>query len=1088
MIDSGFRVHLTQFTRETSPTPSAFTQRLRKYLRTRRVTDISQLGVDRILRIQFSDGLYSLYLEFFAGGNVILTDADGTIVAVLRIVPAADGVQECRVGAVYAPSGKQGAGTITRERIVEVLTDAVDAAREPLLPEERPAATAGGKKFQRKKKKVDSALKRVLGARLSEFSPVLIEHALLGAGADPALKAADVLASEELLAKVVEAFGEAEKIVRELTTGEGSSRGYIVAKKPQDVKDEPKEEVEEVAEEKKMVSFGSTEATESTRAQEVQMEGVAKGLVFDDFHPFLPRQFVGVPGLTTLEYEGFNKTVDTFFSSIEAQKLESRLREREVAAVKRLEAARTDHKKRVDGLRDVQDLNVRKAQALEANAMRVEEATAAVNGLVNQGMDWVQIARLIESEQKRGNAVAELIQLPLKLYDNRITLKLRESSGEDEADERKFVGFSDDEDETDEEGEDEDDSKKPQPLSIDVDLALTAYANARTYYDQKRTAAEKETKTLQSSAKALKSTERKITADLKKGLKNEKQLLRPVRTPLWFEKFLFFISSDGYLVLGGRDAQQNDIIYKRYFKRGDVYVHADIQGAATIFVKNNPATPDAPIPPSTLQQAGTLSVSMSQAWDSKAVMSGWWVGFDQIAKMAPSGEYLSAGIFHVKGSKNFLPPAQLILGYGVLWRVDEESKKKHVRHRVEEPSETKAEQPEQQEEKDASDNGGKEELPGVKTGDVSDGGEFPDVKRDSEIEDEPEDEWFPDIQPNYGSDVEEDIHGDEDQEPAKDDDYKEQDQPEYEDAPVKLEDMTLEDFLTPRKAPVKAKEAKPEIERTEREGAPSPSPAPTPHLSAKQRRDLKKGKLISTPASASSQEPSRSSTPSQGPKSSTKPLPRGKKTKAKRAAAKYSLQDEDDRELALSLLGVAPKTTETSAAKEEAPKETPEQRKARLREQHQRAQAVGLAEEARRHQQGADEAECDEEENIDTPLDSLVPDPYADDVILDAIPVCAPWGAMGRYKYRVKLQPGAQKKGKAIREVLHGWIGDKGRMRGKEKELVTGWKETEAIACVGVGKVKVFGEAGKGGGGGDKGKAKAKGNPARGAAKKSAKK
>jgi len=40
---------------------------------------------------------------------------------------------------------------------------------------------------------------------------------------------------------------------------------------------------------------------------------------------------------------------------------------------------------------------------------------------------------------------------------------------------------------------------------------------------------------------------------------------------------------------------------------------------------------------------------------------------------------------------------------------------------------------------------------------------------------------------------------------------------------------------------------------------------------------------------------------------------------------------------------------------------------------------------------------------------------------------------MGRYKYGVKLQPGAQKKGKVIREVLHGWMWDKGRMRGKEE-------------------------------------------------------
>ena len=1050
---------------------------------------MQQLGVDRVLKLEFSEGLFNLYLEFFAGGNVILTDAEGKILTVLRLVQAGEGGQECKVGAVYRASGKEGAGAVSREVIVEALRDAVKAAEE--AKDEPAVAAAGGKKFQRKKKKkVDSALKRVLSARLSEFSPVLIEHALLGSGVDPGVKAVDVLASEELLAKVVEAFREAEGIVKELTTVEGTRRGYIIAKQPQDVKDEPKEDVEGEGE-KKTVAFGSTEAVESTGAQEVQLEGVAKGLVFDDFHPFLPRQFVGAPGVTTLEYEGFNKTVDTFFSSIEAHKLESRLREREAAAVKRLEAARTDHKKRVEGLRDVQDLNVRMAQALEANAMRVEEAIAAVNGLVNQGMDWVQIARLIEGEQRGGNAVAELIQLPLKLYDNRITLKLRELSGEDEPKEGKFVGFSDDEDETDEEGEadEEDDSKKPQPLSIDVDLTLTAYANARTYYDQKRTAAEKETKTLQSSAKALKSTERKITSDLKKGLKNEKQLLRPVRTPLWFEKFLFFISSDGYLVLGGRDAQQNDIIYKRYFKRGDVYVHADIQGAATIFVKNNPATPNAPIPPSTLQQAGTLSVSMSQAWDSKAVMPAWWVCFDQITKTAPSGEYLSVGIFHAKGNKNFLPPAQLTLGYGVLWRIDEESKKKHVRHRIEEPSEAKPELHEQHEEKNVSDDGDGEESTGVKNDDVSDDGEFPDVKRDSEIEDEPEDEWFPDVKPNYGSDVdEEDIHGDADQEPAKEDGYKEEDLPEDENVQVELEDMTLEDFLAPRRASVKAKKAEPALARAEREGAPSPPPASNPHLSAKQRRDLKKGKLISTPASAS-QEPSRTSTPSQAPTSASKPLPRGKRAKTKRAAAKYSLQDEEDREIALSLLGIASKAQGAPAAEGEAPKETPEQRRARLREQHQRAQAVGLAEEARRHQQGAGDAEDDDEEDIDTPLDSLFPDPYDDDVILDAIPVCAPWGAMGRYKYRVKLQPGAQKKGKAVREVLHGWVGDKGRMRGKEKELVTGWKETEAIACVGVGKVKVFGEAGKGGGGDKgKGKGKGKGNPARGAAKKNTKK
>jgi predicted ribosome quality control (RQC) complex YloA/Tae2 family protein len=46
--------------------------------------------------------------------------------------------------------------------------------------------------------------------------------------------------------------------------------------------------------------------------------------------------------------------------------------------------------------------------------------------------------------------------------------------------------------------------------------------------------------------------------------------IRTVRKVLWFEKFHWFISSENYLVLTGRDAQQNEILVKRYLRRGDV--------------------------------------------------------------------------------------------------------------------------------------------------------------------------------------------------------------------------------------------------------------------------------------------------------------------------------------------------------------------------------------------------------------------------------------------------------------------------------------------------------------------------------------
>lgn len=38
----------------------------------------------------------------------------------------------------------------------------------------------------------------------------------------------------------------------------------------------------------------------------------------------------------------------------------------------------------------------------------------------------------------------------------------------------------------------------------------------------------------------------------------------------WFEKFNWFISSENYLVISGCDAQQNEMIVKRYMSKGDL--------------------------------------------------------------------------------------------------------------------------------------------------------------------------------------------------------------------------------------------------------------------------------------------------------------------------------------------------------------------------------------------------------------------------------------------------------------------------------------------------------------------------------------
>merc|ERR1712228_636081 len=147
------------------------------------------------------------------------------------------------------------------------------------------------------------------------------------------------------------------------------------------------------------------------------------------------------------------------------------------------------------------------------------------------------------------------------------------------------------------------------------------------------------------------------------------------RKVFWFEKFFWFISSENYLVIGGKDAQQNELLVKRYMKATDVYVHADLHGAATVIVKNS--RPEQPVPPKTLTEAGQFAVCFSAAWDSKLMTSAYWVKPDQVSKTAPSGEYLTVGSFMIRGKKNFLPPSQLTMGFAFLFRLEEDGLERH---------------------------------------------------------------------------------------------------------------------------------------------------------------------------------------------------------------------------------------------------------------------------------------------------------------------------------------------------------------------------------------------------------------------------
>ena len=53
----------------------------------------------------------------------------------------------------------------------------------------------------------------------------------------------------------------------------------------------------------------------------------------------------------------------------------------------------------------------------------------------------------------------------------------------------------------------------------------------------------------------------------------------------------------------------------------------------------------------------------------------------QVSKSAPTGEYLSTGSFMIRGKKNYLPPSHLILGFGILFKLGDDSLENHKNER-----------------------------------------------------------------------------------------------------------------------------------------------------------------------------------------------------------------------------------------------------------------------------------------------------------------------------------------------------------------------------------------------------------------------
>ncbi len=193
-------------------------------------------------------------------------------------------------------------------------------------------------------------------------------------------------------------------------------------------------------------------------------------------------------------------------------------------------------------------------------------------------------------------------------------------------------------------------------LKLYVDKSLEK--NAEVYFEK----AKKLKKKLVGARKALEESRRKLDELTSKKdseekrfeeekIKKEKEAAKIKR---WHEKFHWFISSEGFLCVGGRDATSNELLIKKHTEKDDLVFHTDLAGSPFFIIKN-PEKKD--IGKSTIEEPATATASYSRAWKQGInVTDVYYITSEQVSKTPQSGEHMGKGAFMIYGKRNYLRP------------------------------------------------------------------------------------------------------------------------------------------------------------------------------------------------------------------------------------------------------------------------------------------------------------------------------------------------------------------------------------------------------------------------------------------------
>jgi predicted ribosome quality control (RQC) complex YloA/Tae2 family protein len=328
--------------------------------------------------------------------------------------------------------------------------------------------------------------------------------------------------------------------------------------------------------------------------------------------------------MKTEPHKTFNDTLDQYYTKTNQLQKVTGTKHRHEQELAKLKRILQEQEKTLDDSKKTKERDKQLGDLIYAHFSELQQILQQIQDQKQKGKNWEQIEEFLKSENQANHS-------PYIYFDS-LDAKNR------------VINIS------------------INSLTFPIRIDHSIQANAAEYYERMKKAERK----FRGAEKAVKETQAKIQKLDEKWIREKEEVQQEAPSPLlkkaWYEKFRWLRSSEGFLIVAGKDATTNEILIKKHLESQDIVFHADIVGAPFVVVK----TEGKPISEQVIHEAAQLAASYSRAWrEMFDTLDVYWVPPNQVSKTPPSGQHVEKGSFIIRGTKNYVRSVELRTAIGL---------------------------------------------------------------------------------------------------------------------------------------------------------------------------------------------------------------------------------------------------------------------------------------------------------------------------------------------------------------------------------------------------------------------------------------